>query len=42
MRGTPKRDVRARAASVVIIEVREEVAMKDCEKARGVRMGISY
>lgn len=34
MRVTPKRDVRARVASVVIIEVREEVAMKDCEERR--------
>jgi hypothetical protein len=38
MRVTPNRDVRARTASVVIVEVREEVAMKDYEEARGVRL----
>jgi hypothetical protein len=40
MRLTPNRDVKAKVASVVIVEVTEETAMKDFEEALGVRLGI--
>lgn len=42
MRVTPNRDVKAKTASVVIVEVREEVAMKDCEEAPLSQAGSSY
>ena len=40
MRVTPNRDAKAKTASVVIVEVTEEAAMKDYEEALGVMLEI--